>query len=219
MECGFEFCTQPESARECVICDGVLLNVCSNEALHARGVDFEQELWLCSYVCYTEYAESEGPHESETSDIESPTDVEEMQSRQLRRNYSFKEEREVLLTLESMTTCDVADVFGIPRRTIRNWQKKSTNIFSFKGSEKRKSLRPGRPESIPFSADLLMFMKDRCWLEQVCTATIILVIYLLIQYEPVALDNCAHDPVCQAQPWKLVSTATWLQSAHHSMHS
>lgn len=48
--------------------------------------------------------------------------------------------------------------FDIPRRTIRNWIEVRDAILA--GSEKQRALRKGRGGIVPFSDDLVMFMKD-----------------------------------------------------------
>ncbi|KAF4045049.1 hypothetical protein GN244_ATG02431 [Phytophthora infestans] len=40
-----------------------------------------------------------------------------------RRSYTFKFKQEVLLDLEFMSTYTAKEVHGVPRRTIRNWEK------------------------------------------------------------------------------------------------
>lgn len=93
---------------------------------------------------------------------------------QHRRRYSYKFKRQVLEDLKIMSTYASQDKHGVPRRTIRNWDKDRIAIFGFGGSEKGQAARPGRVEIIPFATDLITFMKDRRRQEKVlCTVNLI----------------------------------------------
>jgi hypothetical protein len=66
-----------------------------------------------------------------------------------------------------MTTYAAAKLHKVPGRTIRNWERDHAKICGYSGSENRRSLRVGRPESVPFANDIVMYIKDRRRLEKV----------------------------------------------------
>ncbi|ETK71107.1 hypothetical protein L915_21593 [Phytophthora nicotianae] len=50
---------------------------------------------------------------------------------------------------------------NVPRRTVGNWVDNKEAIMSFSGSAKSKTLKgQGRKEMIPFSRELVLYMKD-----------------------------------------------------------
>ncbi|POM65278.1 hypothetical protein PHPALM_19032 [Phytophthora palmivora] len=75
-------------------------------------------------------------------------------------HYTIKEKRRVLLATQGLSQCEAASSQNIPRWTINTWRKGKDDIFSFRGSEKMLSRAPGRPETIPFRVELIVFMKD-----------------------------------------------------------
>ncbi|OWZ01562.1 hypothetical protein PHMEG_00027021 [Phytophthora megakarya] len=152
MECGFDGCPRPQTTRSCVVCDRPAHHLCSNEALAQLGVKELYGICFCSVSCHTDYTNSDQTSPAET---------------QHRRSYTFKFKREVLEDLEHMSSYAAEELRGVPRRTIRNWEINRDAIMSFEGSEKSRAARPGRAELIPFSADLIMFMKDRRRMEKV----------------------------------------------------
>lgn len=149
MECGISGCPRPETSRACVVCDDVSHHLCSNDALHSLNVEEEVDLCFCSISCYRLYADAEN------------LTIRSESTFQHRRSYTYKFKREVLEDLKVMSTYAAQEKHGVPRRTIRNWDKDRNTIFSFEGSEKSRAARPGRMEIIPFAADLVTFMKDR----------------------------------------------------------
>ncbi|EGZ06025.1 hypothetical protein PHYSODRAFT_247548 [Phytophthora sojae] len=48
----------------------------------------------------------------------------------------------------------------VPRWILNDWRKAEDDIVGCAGSEKRLSRGPGRPEMVPFGAELVTFMKD-----------------------------------------------------------
>ncbi|KAE9099531.1 hypothetical protein PF007_g15846 [Phytophthora fragariae] len=80
--------------------------------------------------------------------------------KQRRMHYSMKQKRHALLATEGLSQREAARAQKIPRGTVSGWRKAKEDIFAFNGSEKTLSRAPGRPESIPFSEDLITFMKD-----------------------------------------------------------
>ncbi|KAK1929640.1 hypothetical protein P3T76_014857 [Phytophthora citrophthora] len=79
-----------------------------------------------------------------------------------RHHYSVKLKRQVLTALdtEQLSLRVASRKFGVPRRTASNWVKEKRNIFSIKGSEKTLARTTGTPELIPFSTQLVTYMKD-----------------------------------------------------------
>ncbi|GLE08141.1 hypothetical protein PINS_up019103, partial [Pythium insidiosum] len=84
-----------------------------------------------------------------------------MALKRLQRTYTVDEKLEVLGWLRESTLADVAAETGIPYETVRTWSRNETRIRSFKGSKTRKTTGgQGRKELVPFTSDLVMFMKD-----------------------------------------------------------
>ncbi|KUF90508.1 Drug/Metabolite Transporter (DMT) Superfamily [Phytophthora nicotianae] len=88
-----------------------------------------------------------------------------------RKLYSFRIKRAVLQGAEGMRVRAAATQFGIPRQTLSDWIADKENILAYKGSEKTLALTTSRPESIPFSPTLVVFMKDLRRTDQALTTT------------------------------------------------
>ncbi|ETI47363.1 hypothetical protein F443_08433 [Phytophthora nicotianae P1569] len=88
-----------------------------------------------------------------------------------RKHYSFRMKRAVLQGDEGIRVRAAAKQFGIPRRSLNDWIADKENILAYKGSEKTLALTTGRPESIPFSPALVVFMKDLRRTDQELTTT------------------------------------------------
>ncbi|KAH9113921.1 hypothetical protein LEN26_003112 [Aphanomyces euteiches] len=66
---------------------------------------------------------------------------------------------EVVIALESATDRQVAEQYGIPRRTVRNWAAKKHEILSYDGNTKNKNLTVGgRPAVFPSPHALVEYM-------------------------------------------------------------
>ena len=78
------------------------------------------------------------------------------------RSYTLREKRDVLQALDmGESVRSVSKRFNIPRRTVRNWKENASAIRESKRSQIRLTLGgQGREEIIPFSHDLVTFMKD-----------------------------------------------------------
>ncbi|KAJ8578027.1 hypothetical protein ON010_g1179 [Phytophthora cinnamomi] len=65
-----------------------------------------------------------------------------------------------LISAGGKTEREAARSEGIPRWTLNDWRKDEESIFAYERSEKTLSRAPRRPERVPFSGELITFMKD-----------------------------------------------------------
>ncbi|KAE9126383.1 hypothetical protein PF007_g6001 [Phytophthora fragariae] len=91
-------------------------------------------------------------------------------TKRLRNHYTIKKKRAVLQAIKGKTEQDAAWSEGIPRWTLNDRRKDEQSIFAYEGSEKTLSRAPGRPETVPFSGELITFMKDARRDSEVLTA-------------------------------------------------
>ncbi|KAJ0390660.1 hypothetical protein P43SY_011835 [Pythium insidiosum] len=82
--------------------------------------------------------------------------------RQRKRSYTIAEKQEALERVnDGEARKDVCAAMNISKEALRDWMKRAGAITKFSGSLKRKSLGgQGRHEGIPFSHELVVFMKD-----------------------------------------------------------
>lgn len=78
--------------------------------------------------------------------------------------------RAALDELRNCTRRAVSRQFKAPRLTLRGWMDDEEAIRTFQGSERKKAMKLGGPESLPFAHYLLLFMKDQRCNEKVCSA-------------------------------------------------
>ncbi|KAK1939002.1 Deoxynucleoside triphosphate triphosphohydrolase SAMHD1 [Phytophthora citrophthora] len=96
--------------------------------------------------------------------VAASTSHDDTASTKRRKNYSVKLKRHQSLRAASRK-------FGVPRRTSSDWVKEKENILSFKGLEKTLARTTGIPELIPFSTELVTYMKDIRHTDQPLTTT------------------------------------------------
>jgi transposase-like protein len=81
--------------------------------------------------------------------------------KRVQRSYTINDKLEILDWLETGMVAEVAREAGIPYDTVRSWQKNADRIRGYTGSGKAKTVgRQGRRELVPFSHDLVIYMKD-----------------------------------------------------------
>ncbi|KAE8888097.1 hypothetical protein PF005_g6529 [Phytophthora fragariae] len=97
-----------------------------------------------------------------------PTDV--VQTKRLRKHYTIKKKRAVLQAIKGKTEREAAWSEGIQRWTLNDWRKDEESTFAYEGSEKTLSRAPGCPETVPFSGELITFIKDARRDSEVLTA-------------------------------------------------
>ncbi|KAK1938264.1 hypothetical protein P3T76_009414 [Phytophthora citrophthora] len=88
-----------------------------------------------------------------------------------RKHYSIHTKHAVILGTEGMSVRAAAKAFGVLRRTLTDWVAEKENHFAFQGSENTPARTPWRTESIPFSPELLTYMKDQRRADQALTTT------------------------------------------------
>ncbi|KAK1932284.1 Tigger transposable element-derived protein 6 [Phytophthora citrophthora] len=94
--------------------------------------------------------------------VAASTSHDDTASTKRRKHYSVKLKRHILTALdtEQLSLRAASRKFGVPRRSSSDWVKEKENILSFKGSEKTLARTTGTPELIPFSTELVTYMKD-----------------------------------------------------------
>jgi hypothetical protein len=126
---------------------------------------------FCSGLCRLEYEEavvlaSEPEYDSElesgngddgSETVEASAEVRVVRHR---NSYTYQFQRTVLDSLSTQSARKAAAAFGVPRRTIRDWIASADAIRAYLCSERRRTQRHGRRESIPFGNDLVTYMKD-----------------------------------------------------------
>ncbi|KAF0721710.1 hypothetical protein Ae201684_018990 [Aphanomyces euteiches] len=76
-----------------------------------------------------------------------------------RRHYSLETKRNVLRALSDHTQQRVADLSGIPLRTVQNFVREKEKIWASLHAKRRFHIgEPGRPEILPGGDDLLDYM-------------------------------------------------------------
>lgn len=81
----------------------------------------------------------------------------------VKRSYSMKTKREALVKLRvGVSLASVAREIDMPQSTLRDWRDQVEAIFDFSGHHRSPTLMgQGRKEIIPFSHELVVFMKDK----------------------------------------------------------
>ncbi|KAE9003300.1 hypothetical protein PF011_g12956 [Phytophthora fragariae] len=84
------------------------------------------------------------------------------------RSYSDKKKREALALIDEVGIKDALRSLNIARGTLLDWTKQAEAIYGFTGSALSKTLKgQGHKEIFPCVSEVLTYMKDVRWLEQV----------------------------------------------------
>lgn len=88
--------------------------------------------------------------------------------KRVQHSYTTNNKLEVLDWVAESNKMEVARASGIPYDTIRTSVKNEENIRAFSGNKRRKTIGgQGRKEIVPFSQDLVIYMKDARRAEEV----------------------------------------------------
>lgn len=223
--CKFQDCPKSNTSRACSQCNGIAHHLCSNMYLFDKGIELSGESkQFCSSTCADMYIFEDKDMNSRIDKLESwnVDDVEddaddkcsekelELEEKRglhvLRNSYTIKEKQRILLYMEKFQNAHegylaVQKHFKfVPINTLKKWKMNKDNILkvnNIKGKRQKSIGRVGRNLSVPFTSDVVMFMKDARRQEHPLTVRCVLE-YVKTQYPEFISNYMEHHK----QPYK-----------------